>query len=83
MYPAISIPNEVYDLLKIDVNDPLHFRHLEYAILNNERATIRKGFFKGVYTQLRLTHLPDGLYYLTIGACPSESTEHRFIKRSI
>jgi hypothetical protein len=83
MYPAISIPTEVYDLLQIDVNDPLPFRHLEYAILNNERTTIRKGFFKGFYTQLRLTHLPDGLYFLTIGACPSESTELRFIKRSL
>ncbi len=83
MYPAISIPNEVYDLLQIDVSDPVPFRHLEYTILNNERATIRKGFFKGMYTQLRLTHMPDGLYYLMIGACPTESTEHRFIKRSI
>lgn len=83
MYPSFNIPAEVFDLLPIDVNDPVPFRHLEYTILNNERAPIRKGNFKGMFTQLRLSHLPDGLYYLTIGACPSVSYEHRFIKRSL
>ena len=83
MYPAISIPYEVYDLLQIDVHDPVPFRHLEYAILNNERTPVRKGFFKGMYTQLRMAHLPDGLYFLSVSTCPTESTEYRFIKRSL
>jgi hypothetical protein len=78
----IHITSEVYDFMFIRIDDPKFQRHsLQYAILDNSGQLIRKGLFRGNIIQLRLSHLEDGMYNLSLSV-NRQSVTHQFTKKT-
>ncbi|MBE2231608.1 MAG: hypothetical protein IAE96_13245 [Chitinophagaceae bacterium] len=80
-FPPVRITREVYDYLFIDVPSG-NTRGLEYSIHSPEGEMLRKGCFRGLSTQLRLTHLPEGQYFLKLESGPEAYEEYQFVKRN-
>lgn len=80
-HPEIALPREVTDVLNIGIGHRTEFSHIEYSITNQEQQLLRKGSFRGMEAQLRISNLPDGMYYLQVKE-QDTCLEHCFIKRS-
>lgn len=80
----VFITEVVYDYMVVRVTNPaLHQLTLQYAISNKDNhALIRKGSFKGQVVQLRVAHMPEGLYDFCITAEGGEPVIVPFEKRS-
>lgn len=67
----IHITSEVFDFMFIRIENPvLEKSSLQYSILTNDGALIRKGVFRGTVIQLRLSHLSDGAYNIHLQCQP-------------
>jgi hypothetical protein len=62
----IVVPETVYELLIIEVNNYCFTKSFQYQIQNAENKTIRKGSFSGNKIQLRLNSLYAGKYTLIL-----------------
>ena len=80
----ISVTDIVYDYMFVEVINPaLHQKTLQYAITKKgNHNCIRKGNFKGQVVQLRLTHIPDGIYEFSIQNEIGEQIIFPFEKKS-
>lgn len=80
---SILITPEVYDFMFIKVNDPLLCDDLlEYRISDMAGQQVRKGHFRGVVIQLRLTHLEDGAYRITVSTRSEKEVAYEFTKKT-
>jgi hypothetical protein len=79
----IQITKEVFDFMFIRISDSgFQNQALEYAIVDQTGKTIRKGLFRGAVIQLRLSHLKDGLYQLSLTANHEAIVQHLFTKKT-
>jgi hypothetical protein len=79
----VQISTIVHEFLSIQINDAsLAGTFLHYSIIDSNREVMRKGHFKGMTVQLRLSHLKDGQYTLLLGDNPEDMAEFKFDKRS-
>jgi hypothetical protein len=64
---ATIFPNPVSDILKIQVNDPIH-EALFYELFDLSGKSIVKKGMNGKLAELNVSGLPDGMYFLNINA---------------
>jgi hypothetical protein len=84
MINDISITDVVYDYMLVQVTNPaLHAMRLQYVICKKgNQNIIRKGSFTGQVVQLRVSHMPEGVYDFCIAAEGQEPFIVPFEKRS-
>lgn len=79
----IHITTEVYDFMFIRIDEPMFQQEgLEYAISDSNGELIRKGLFRGSVIQLRLSHLNDGIYNLSLSSNRYSIMIHQFTKKT-
>jgi len=59
----VSVIGNVSDLIFVDIhNQLLQYESFEYAIYNNDKKVVRKGYFRAPSVQLRTNNLQEGIY---------------------
>ncbi|MFT3701033.1 MAG: hypothetical protein QM802_01610 [Agriterribacter sp.] len=84
LHPAfIQIPSVVDDMIMIEINDQgLNNTDISYCITDSVEHICRKGQFRGLRVQLRLSHLKDGIYSFTLHSCSQDECSFSFEKIS-
>lgn len=81
--PRIHITCEVYDFMFV-CNDQhgAHEQPLKFKIVNNKGRAVRKGTIRGHIIQLRLSHLKEGEYHLSVSNEDDFCVRLQFVKRN-
>jgi hypothetical protein len=80
---SVHVTAVVHDFMVIQINDvALASNTVEYSILDKDGLFVRKGHFKGLLIQLRLSNLKDGLYQLQLSTGSDKVLVLPFEKKS-
>lgn len=80
---TVQITSLVHEFMFIKIKNRLLDNVLfEYTITGMNQQVYRKGSFKGLLLQLRLSHLKDGDYIFSINAAGEEPLLYEFQKSS-
>jgi hypothetical protein len=64
---TVCVTNEVYDIMNVQIEDSNFCdTTFEYYICNASQKIIRKGYFKGLQVQLRLSFFEEGMYLMNL-----------------
>lgn len=81
--PRVHITSEVFDFLFLCIDAPAaDDRPLKFTIINKEGRTVRKGTMRGRIVQLRLSHLQEGEYRLSVSNGNHLYSHLQFIKHN-
>lgn len=81
--PRVHITCEVYDFMFLCINQPgADEQPLQFAIVNNKGRAVRKGTIRGHIIQLRLSHLKEGKYQLSVSDGRNFYSRQQFVKRN-
>ena len=81
--PRIHITCEVYDFMFLCIDHPtVDEQPLQFTILNNNGRVVRKGTMRGHIVQLRLSHLKEGNYHLSISDADKFYSRQKFVKHN-
>ena len=79
----VQVSQIVHDFMFIRINDAsLEDTPFNYDILDKNNHIARKGQFKGLLIQLRLSHLKEGRYTLQLSAGDQQPAAFIFDKKS-
>jgi hypothetical protein len=79
----VQIPTVVDDMVLIEIKDEgLNNTDISYCITDSGEHICRKGKFRGLRVQLRLSHLKDGFYNFTLHSCSNDECSFSFEKIS-
>ncbi len=81
--PRVHITCEVYDFMFLCIDQPdADEQPLQFTIVNNKGRAIRKGIIRGHVVQLRLSHLKEGDYHLSVSDGGNFYSRQQFVKRN-
>ena len=75
---ALVFPNPVSDVLKIQVNDPGH-EVLSYELIDVSGKSIVKNRMSGTLTELNISDMPDGIYFLKISTAENKMKTFKLV----
>lgn len=80
---SVQIPTVVNDIIVIEIKDnALTNKDIEYRIIDSGQHICRKGHFKGLHIQMRISHLKDGKYSFNLNSCDTDACSFSFEKIS-
>jgi len=80
---SVHIPSVVDDMVMIEINDEtMNNTDIQYCITDSGEHICRKGRFRGLRVQLRLSHLKDGIYNFVLHSCNQDECTFSFEKIS-
>lgn len=82
-FSSVQIPSVVDEMVLIEIKDEgLNNTDINYCITDSGAHICRKGQFRGLRVQLRLSHLKDGIYNFTLHSCSNDECSFSFEKIS-
>jgi hypothetical protein len=81
--PRVHITYEVFDFMFLCIDEPgANEQSLKFTIVNSKGIAVRKGTMRGRIVQLRLSHLREGEYQLSVSNGDHFYSHQQFVKRN-